>query len=379
MSTQSIAQAPQHAHRADTTTGAHTPWAHALRAAALAAAIVCVVLIAFAWPSVTAKVQNLPIAAVGSPDQISQVTSKAPQGALDVRTASSRDDAIAQIQRREVYGAIVLGKSPEILVASAASPVASQALTQIGAQMQQGIQQQVIAQLKQALQQAQQRAQSPQAGAPQTGAPQGATPAAGSQAVPTVTVTDVAPLSSDDPRGTGLAIAGLPLVIGGILGGVLISLLVSGTWRRFGAVLAYGVAGGLGLAGILQGWFHILQSSYLLNAAAIGLGIAATAAIITGLNALIGRAGIALGAVITILIGNPISSLTQPREFLPAPWGDVGQWFVPGASGTLLRELSYFPSADAAFPWLVLAGWAVVGALLIAVGRFRNQPTAVEV
>ncbi|MEA5457201.1 ABC transporter permease [Sinomonas sp. JGH33] len=369
MSAQTIAQAPQHAHRADTVRGAHTPWTHALRAALLAAAIVCVVLLAFAWPSVTAKIQNLPIAAVGSAGQIAQVTSKAPQGALDLHTASSRDDAIAQIQRREVYGAIVLGQSPEILVASAASPVASQALTQLGAQMQQGISQQAIAQLKQALQQAQQRASSPQAGA-QPGAP---------QAVPTVTVTDVVPLSSDDPRGTGLAVAGLPLVIGGIIGGALISLFVSGTWRRLAAVIVYGAAGGLGLAAILQDWFHILQADYWVNAAAIGLGIAATAAVITGLNALMGRAGIAVGAVTTMFVGNPLSSLTQPKEFLPAPWGEVGQWFVPGASGTLLRELSYFPSADAAFPWLVLAGWAVVGTVLIAVGHFRNQPAAVEV
>ncbi|WP_336856028.1 ABC transporter permease [Sinomonas albida] len=396
MSAETEVHPPDHTtHRAETRTGRHTPWAAALGAAALAAAIVCVVLIAFAWPSVTAKVQNLPIAAVGSADQIAQVTSKAPAGALDVRTASSRDDAIGQIQRRDVYGAIVLGSSPEILVASAASPVASQALTQLGSQMQQGIQQQVIAQLKQALQQAQQRAQAPQSqapqsqapqpGAPQPGSPQpgsqGGAPSAGAQqnaATPTVAITDVVPLSSDDPRGTGLAVAGLPLVIGGILGGVLISLLVSGTWRRLVAVIAYGVAGGLGLAGILQGWFHILQSSYWINAGAIGLGIAATAALIAGLNALIGRAGIALGAVITMFIGNPLSALTQPKEFLPAPWGDVGQWFVPGASGTLLRELSYFPSADTMFPWLVLGGWAVAGALFIAVGHFRNQPAAAE-
>lgn len=366
MTAETVVHPPGHTtHRAETRSGRHTPWAASLGAAVLAAAIVCLVLLAFAWPSVTAKVQNLPIAAVGSADQVAQVTSKAPAGALELRTASSRDDAIGQIERREVYGAIVLGSSPEILVSSAASPVASQALTQLGSQMQGQIEQQVIAQLKQALQQAQQRAQSPQTGA--------------QAATPTVRVTDVVPLSSDDPRGTGLAVAGLPLVIGGIIGGVLISLLVSGTWRRLVAVTAYGAAGGLGLAAILQNWFHILQSSYWVNAGAIGLGIAATAAVIAGLNALIGRAGIVVGAVITMFIGNPLSSLTQPKEFLPAPWGDVGQWFVPGASGTLLRELSYFPSADTMFPWLVLAGWAVAGALFIAVGHFRNQPAAVEV
>ncbi|MFJ4169633.1 ABC transporter permease [Paenarthrobacter sp. NPDC089714] len=357
-------------HRQEPPTGTHTPWPHALRTALLAAVAVCTVLLAFAWPSVTAKVQNLPVAAVGSAEQIAQITSQAPAGALDVRTASSRDDAVNLIRQRQVYGAIVLGTSPEILVASAGSPVASQALTQMGAQMQSQIQAQVIAKLQAALAQA---ALGAATGAPPQSA-QGTQPAA----VPQVAVTDVVPLSSDDPRGTGLAVAGLPLAMGGMIGGVLISLLVSGTWRRLGAILAYGVIAGLGLAGILQGWFHTLQGSYWANAGAIGLGVVATAAIIVGLNALIGRAGIAVGAVITLFVGNPLSSLTQPKEFLPAPWGDVGQWMVPGASGTLLRDLSYFPDASAAFPWLVLACWAVAGAVLIAVGHFRNAPAVAE-
>ncbi|MHC6592567.1 ABC transporter permease [Arthrobacter sp. C152] len=378
MSTTERTHAP--GRRQEPAAGPHTPWPHALRTALLAAAAVCTVLLAFAWPSVTAKVQNVPIAAVGSAEQISQITSKAPAGTLDVRTASSRDDAVNLIRQREVYGAIVLGASPEILVASAGSPVASQALTQMGAQMQSQIQTQAIARLQDALAQAAAKAQ-----APANAQAQGTQPAQGGQngaqpsAVPQVTVTDVVPLSTDDPRGTGLAVAGLPLAMGGMIGGVLISLLVSGTWRRLGAILAYGIIAGLGLAGILQGWFHILDGNYWTNTAAIGLGIMATAAIIVGLNALIGQPGIAVGAVITLFIGNPLSSLTQPKEFLPAPWGDVGQWLVPGASGTLLRDLSYFPDAATAFPWLVLAGWAIAGAILITVGHFRNSPAVADV
>lgn len=363
-------------HRAEPAAGPHTPWPHALRTAAIAAMAVCVVLLAFAWPSVTAKIQNLPVAATGTADQISQITSKAPEGALDVRTASSRDEAVDLIRHRDVYGAIILGGAPEILVASAGSPVASQALTQMGNQMQAQIQAQAIAKLQAALKEAGQAAQAAARGQalPAQTPPSQPAPAA----IPKVTVTDVVPLSPDDARGTGLAVAGLPLAMGGMIGGVLISLLVSGTWRRLSAIAAYGVTAGMALAGILQGWFHILQGEYWTNAGAIALGIVATAAIIVGLNALIGRAGIAVGAIITLFIGNPLSSLTQPKEFLPAPWGDVGQWLVPGASGTLLRDLSYFPDASTAFPWLVLAGWAVVGATLICVGHFRDEPAVAD-
>src|SRR5699024_12700655 len=42
--------------------------------------------------------------------------------------------------------------------------------------------------------------------------------------VPQVKVTEVVPLSDDDPSGAGLAIGGLPLTLGGIVGGVLTSM-----------------------------------------------------------------------------------------------------------------------------------------------------------
>jgi hypothetical protein len=38
-----------------------------------------------------------------------------------------------------------------------------------------------------------------------------------------------------------------------------------------------------------------------------------------GKTALIGPQGIAVGAIITLLIGNPISAPAQPLEFLPEP------------------------------------------------------------
>jgi len=368
------------AHTPESRTGPRTPWSYTLRTALLAALAVCIVLLAFTWPSVTAKIQNLPIAAVGSQELISQITTNAPAGALDVLIASSRDEAVDLIEHRQVYGAIVVGTSPEILVASAGSPVASQALTQMGAQMQSQMQARAITKLQAAAAQSVQAAQAAAKGqAPRNGQAGPAQQGTQSATVPQIAVTDVVPLSPDDARGTGLAVVGLPLAMGGMIGGVLISLLVSGTWRRLGAILTYGAIAGLALTGILQGWFHTLQGSFWANAGAIGLGIVATAAIIVGLNALVGKAGISLGAVITLFIGNPLSSLTQPKEFLPVPWGDVGQWLVPGASGTLLRDLSYFPDTSIAFPWLVLTGWAVAGAALTAFGHFRNAPAIADI
>ena len=343
-------------------------WLKSVRAALIATLAVCVVLLAFAWPTATSRVENLPVAVVGSQEQIDTVTQKMPEHLLELHPVANREDAVNGIRSREVYGGIVLGEQPEILTSSAASPVASQMLTGVGTNMQRGIDQQVIAGMQQAIQKMKTGggavpgapgAPGQNGGAASDGAASGgaaqAQRGAGAQAPgapgatpPTVKVTDVVPLSDDDPRGSGLAIAGLPLTMGGMIGGVLISLLVTGVRKHLLAIALYGALGGVALAGILQGVFGILQANYWANAAATGLGIAATASVIVGLNSLIGRPGIAVGAVLTMFIGNPISALTQPKEFILPPFGEIGQWLVPGLSGTVLWDLSYFPEANIA-------------------------------
>jgi hypothetical protein len=164
----------------------------------------------------------------------------------------------------------------------------------------------------------------------------------------------------------------IPLVLGGMIGGILISLVVVGVVRRLVALLVYGAAAGLLTVLIGQTWFGFLQGGFLANWAALALAMLATAAAIVGLSALLGRAGIALGAVLTIWFALPISGSTVPSPFLPRPWGDVGQFFVPGAGSTLVRTLSYFPDASGAQQWLVLGAWAVGGLLLTTVGHFRS-------
>jgi hypothetical protein len=330
----------------------HTPWGRAIGIAVGAALLVAVIVLAFMWPAITSTVKDFPIAVAGSSEQVTAFTSALDQqtaGRFDVTEAADRDAAVQSIEQREVYGAVIVGPAPEVLMASANGAVTSQLMSQIAGQLQQ--QANAIF--------AQQTAAAKQAGAP---APDPVV----------VTVTDVVPLASTDERGTGLTAAAFPMVLGGMLGGILVSVLVAGVWRRLVSLIAYALIAGTGLAAIMQAWFGVLQGDYLVNASAIALSLFATGAFIVGMAALIGPTGIAVGAIITLLIANPISAAAQPPEFLPEPWGAIGQWFVPGASVTLLRNLSYFPEADATMPWLVLAGWALVGVVLMFVGRYRN-------
>ncbi|MFE5308914.1 hypothetical protein [Isoptericola sp. NPDC056605] len=322
-----------------------TPWGRVVAVALGVAAVVGVLVLAFSWPAVTAEPKDLPVAVAG-PEQavagLGATLDEAQPGALDLVPVADRDAAVAAVESRDVYGAIVLGETPEVLTASAASTVTSQLLTAAAGQLQDGLAQQALAS------------------------------GADASAAPTVAVTDVVPLSADDPRGAGLTAAMFPLLLGGMIGGIAISLLVVGAVRRVLAVSVYAAAGGVVLVAVLQSWFGALQGDWWTNAGAAALALAAVAAPITGFVALLGRAGIALGAVTMMLVANPISGATMPPEFLPWHWGAIGQWFPPGAGATLLRDLSYFPAADAGRAWLALGLWAGAGVVMSLVGHLRT-------
>lgn len=331
----------------------HTPIGRVLGLSLALAAVVAVIVLAFAWPSVTAEPHDIPLAIAGPADAVTAVADALDERQHDVFAfdeVSDRDAAVAAIEHRDVYGAIILGgapgDAPEVLTSSAANLSVSQLLAGVGSALEAQINAQASA----------------------------AASAAGAPAPPhiTVTVTDVVPLADTDPRGTGLTAAMFPLVMGGMVGGIGISIAVIGAMRRVLAVVVYSAVGGVALSGILAGLFGALQGDFWVQAAAIALALSAIAAPITGVVALIGRAGIAVGPIVMMLFANPISGAAMPREFLPGVWGQVGQWFPPGAAANLLRDVSYFPAADASFSWLVLAAWTVGGLLLSAVGHFRT-------
>ncbi|NQX27198.1 hypothetical protein HQQ81_07505 [Microbacteriaceae bacterium VKM Ac-2854] len=311
-----------------------SPWRRSLGLGLGLAAVVTLILLAFAWPAVTSSIARLPLAIVGPEAAVTAVETAfddTQPGVFEFTAVADRAAAVHLIEHREAYGAIVLGADPEVLTASAASTVVSSALNNVATALQ-----------------------SQAAGA-------------------TVAVTDVVPLASTDPRGAGLTAAAFPLTLGGMLGGIIVSLMIVGAMRRVAAILGYSVIGAFALAAVMQGWFGALQGDYLANAAAIGLTILAISAPIVGLASLIGRAGIAFGPVVFLLFANPISSATTPMEALPGSWGAIGQFFPPGAGFTLLRDLSYFPNADnLGQSWAVVAIWAAAGLLLAVAGHFRR-------
>ena len=347
-------------------------WLKVLLTSLQASLIVAVVILAFTWPTKTMEAKNLPVSIAGPEVTVSQFEqSLKDQGieTFDLKQASSREEAEQQIKQRETYGAIIFteGAAPEVLTAPAANTAATQILNGVATQLNAQIQQKALAAKTEALTQA-----------VQAGGEQGAQAAAQLEQMKVqaeqasameVKTTAVVPLSENDSSGTGLAIAAFPLVMGGTIGGMLSLTLINGTWRRFATATLYSVIAGALTTLILSTWFGFIPGDFATLWAAFGATYLATAFFIVGVGALSSPLiGLAVGAVITMFIGNPISGASMPSVFLPGVWGQIGQMLVPGASSTLLRSIAYFPEVATSDQWLVLGSWIAFGLLTGVIG-----------
>jgi hypothetical protein len=248
-------------------------------------------------------------------------------GAFEVTTVADEAAAADALRKRAAYAAFVVRpQGPALLVASAASPVVAQLLIQ----QAQGL-------------------------------------GGGSQ----IPVVDVVPTDPDDPRGAGFAAGFLPLVLTSMAAGILVVAAVRSRRARLTGVLVFAIGAGLAGAAVLQYWLGALSGSYPANAAVIGLLALAMSGAIAGLGALLGPAGIALGALVVFLVGNPLSAVASAPELLPQPWGEIGQRLPPGAGATLLRSTAFFDGAGGAAATWTLAVWALASIVLLVIGRRR--------
>jgi hypothetical protein len=182
-------------------------------------------------------------------------------------------------------------------------------------------------------------------------------------------VADVVPASAEDPRGAGFAAGMLPVILTSMLAGVLVVTAVRARWARLVGVVVYAVLAGLAGAAVLHYWLAVLPGSYASEARAVGLLALAVSGAVAGLGALLGRAGIALGVLLTFVVGNPLSAVASAPELLPEPWGRLGQLLPPGAGATLLRSTAFFSGAGGTEPTRTLTVWAAAGLVLLLAGR----------
>jgi hypothetical protein len=281
---------------------------------------VAVVLTLFAWPNARLEPRDVPVGVAGAPALEKRLG--AAGDAFEVHRYASEGAARTAIEDRDVYGAFVATPTgPKVLVATAASPAISQALTHAASELD---------------------------------AP----------------VDDVV---AAKPAGSGLAGSVLPLVLAGILTGAASAALATSGRRRAGLVVAGSLLAGLTATAIIQSWLDIVGGDWLVNAGVLSLTVLAIAATLAGLYAVVGKAGLAIGALTMIFIGNPFSGVGSAPELLPEPAGAIGQLLPPGAGGNLLRSTGFFDGAGAGGHLTVLAVWVVVGIVLLAAAGLRGR------
>lgn len=300
----------------------------------LVPAILALALWAFAWPAARTAPRDLPVGVAGPPAAAASVEQKLSRDGEAFEIHRYDDEAAARdaIEHREVYGAVVVTpKGPHALTASAASPTVAQALQQA------------------------------------VGGPSPAGTASRS--------TDVVAAPEVDPRGAALSSSVLPLAIGGVAAGAMVTVLGLRGTRAVAALLGSAALSGAVAAALTHSWLGVLTGDWWAESASFGLISLAVSASVTGLGALLGPAGIGSGAMVMVLFGNPFSGVTSAPEMLPEPLGTIGQWLPPGAGATLLRSVGFFDGSASDSPVLVLTVWAVAGLTFVTVGGLRKQTT----
>jgi hypothetical protein len=190
-----------------------------------------------------------------------------------------------------------------------------------------------------------------------------------------IPVTDVTPLPASDPRGEGLAAANLSLVVAALLPAlILIPLYRRRTVSQLAVTVGAAVLIGLGLSAVLSYLLGSTEdSNFLLVSVGLIAGVLASSWLLIGLFTAFGRIGLGIGTAVLVLFAAPLSGLSTAPEWLPSPWGSIGQWLPPGANATLLRSTAYFDGSGAGQAVLILGAWALIGLLLTGLGLLLQR------
>ncbi|MFF7952292.1 ABC transporter permease [Streptomyces griseorubiginosus] len=294
---------------------------------------------AFAWPAARTAPRDLPLGVAGPAAATAQLEQQfgRHEGAFEIHRYADEAAARSAIEDRDVYGAVVVTpEGPELLTASAASPVVAQLLRQ-------AVTEQAAAE--------------------------------GSE----VKTLDVVATPASDPRGAALSSSVLPLALAGLVAGAVVTLLGLRGIRAVAALTVAAALVGVVAAALAHSWLGALTGNWWAEAGTLGLATLAVSAAVAGLAALVGPAGIGGVAFLVMFLGNPFSGAASAPQLLPEPVGTIGQWLPPGASASLLRSVSFFDGAAATGPALTLTWWAVLGLGAVMLGnalKQRTKPTA---
>jgi hypothetical protein len=307
-----------------------TRWSKRARSGAIALGAVILVQLAIASGYLTALdtgiIHHLPVAVVGTPQMAAQFTA-ASGGRLDARPAPDDSAAIARVEDRDVYGALLADDSPRrLVVASAASLPAAQALTKTFTSQDR-----------------------------------------------TLIVEDIKVLPAADPHGNAPALIVVAWALGGYLGAMLTGRLIGMRSRsvrhlsgRLVLLAGYAVTSAAAMAAVADAGLGVLTGHPL---ALIGVGalfVFAIASLTSMLQSLFRLAGVLLSVLVIVLIGNPAAGGGQiPPQMMSALWRAVAFVMPNPAAMNAVRDFQSFSGHTAGQALLTVGLWAPVPVLVM--------------
>lgn len=193
---------------------------------------------------------------------------------------------------------------------------------------------------------------------------------------------DLAPFPASDPEGLGFASVTLPLILGGIIPGVIFFFMFRG--RRvlgLGTVVfaCYSLVTGFAATAFLQYGTGSLGGNYWINALGLSFALATISMVVLGLTDLGGLPALGAAATVLLLLGAPLADAVAGPHWLPSGWGTLGQVLPPGAAVHLLRALAFFDGTGWVPPALTLAVWLVLGVAAASAAALRTRGPAADV
>lgn len=287
--------------------------------------VLSLLLAVAAWPAVHLAPRDVRIGLLAPEPLAADSSARLDSAGFEVQPYADASLAITAIEDRDIYGAIILsGDEPQVLIASAASPVVAEILRSVAGQI------------------------------------------AGTTSPIAPSPVDVVPLPSSDPRGAGFTASLFPLFITAILTAVATVFTVRAPARRLLVLTLSSLLSAVVAAVLMREWLAVLgDADWLSIVAVIGLAMLTLATLTAGLYMALGFAGIGLGAALIIMIGNPLSGATSSPDLLPGWASLTGSLLPPGAFATLLRSAAFFGGSGGSGPLLILLVWLALGVVLL--------------
>ncbi len=194
----------------------------------------------------------------------------------------------------------------------------------------------------------------------------------------TVAVRDLVPSQAGDNRG----LTGFYLVVGWMVGGYLVAALLGvakgarpGNVRRavvrLGGIAVYAIVSGLGGALIVGPLLGALDGHFL---ALWGLGallVFGAGAVTMAFEVLLGVLGIGVAILLFVILGNPSAGGAYQTSLLPPFWRAISYALPTGAGTDSVRRIVYFGAHGIGQHLLVLALYAVIGAVVALAASTR--------